>query len=140
MSIEQLESLFEKGVAIKNKASSQLLPKVMNNTVLVGSSLVVLLATLSDPESHNILLYRTLLCTLLLSIVLGVLCTSIVTIDLYKLGNKVSDEVIKSIREGVLPKYYLRTGKTFYFLIVSTFGGCLLAFLASVILLVFYAW
>ena len=86
---DKIKGLREKGVEIKNNAATTLLPNVVNNTILIESTLLVLLATLGEPTADSIPLYRLLLCTLLLSIVFGVLCTSIVAIDFYTLGNKV---------------------------------------------------
>jgi hypothetical protein len=43
------KELREKGVNLKNNATNVLLPSVINNTILIESTLVVLLATLGDP-------------------------------------------------------------------------------------------
>jgi hypothetical protein len=137
------KELREKGVNLKNNATNVLLPSVINNTILIESTLVVLLATLGEPTDYNISLYRTLLCTLLLSIALGVLCTSIIAIDFYILGNKVLGVVKKRSQkdnhesENVT---YIRTGKFFLYSIILTFSSCLILFLISLYLLVKYAW
>ena len=140
---EKRNELRKKGVEIKNNAATTLLPSVVNNTILIESTLLVLLATLGEPTHDSICLYRLLLCALLLSIVLGVLCTSIVAIDFYTLGNKVLDvaetKPQKDIRESE-SEPYIRTGKKPLYATIITFGGCILTFLISVILLVLYAW
>jgi hypothetical protein len=72
-----------------------------------------------------------------------VLCTSIVAIDFYTLGNKVlgvaETKPQKDIRESE-SEPYIRTGKKPLYATIITFGGCILTFLISVILLVLYAW
>lgn len=140
---DKIKELSEKGVEIKNNAATTLLPNVVNNTILIESTLLVLLETLCEPTTDSISLYRLLLCTLLLSIVLGVLCTSIVAIDFYTLGNKVL-----SVAETIHQKdnhesenvTYIRTGKFFLYSIILTFASCLILFLISLVLLVKYAW
>lgn len=134
------EILFEKSVFIKNDVTSRILPNVINHIILVSASLMVLLVTLSDPGIHSIYLYRALLCTLLSTTFLGVLGTSTIAFDFYKLGIKVSEEVVRSVRAGEEPKPYIRTGKLYYFLIVFFFVGTLISFLTSLILLLLYAW
>jgi len=136
---EKKQTLREKGIELKNDAATRLLPNAVNHTILIASTLVVILATLSNPESQNICLYRTILCTLLLSILSGVLCTVILTIDFYVLGRKVLKEADKPDIEDEQPKY-IRTGLFPLISIISSFSLCLLSFLISVILLVFYAW
>ena len=137
------KELREKGVNLKNNATNVLLPSVINNTILIESTLLVLLVTLGEPTEHNISLYRSLLCILLLSIALGVLCTSIIAIDFYILGNKVLALVKRRNQkdnhesENVT---YIRTGKFFLYSIILTFASCLILFLISLVLLVKYAW
>lgn len=134
------EALFEKAIFIKNDVTSRILPNVINHIVLVSASLMVLLVTLSDPGIHSIYLYRALLCTLLSTTLLGVLGTSTIAFDFYRLGIKVSEEALKSSLEDREPKPYIRSGKLFYFLIVFFFVGTLVSFLTSLILLLLYAW
>lgn len=134
------EALFEKAIFIKNDVTSRILPNVINHIVLVSASLMVLLVTLSDPGIHSIYLYRSLLCTLLSTTLLGVLGTSTIAFDFYRLGIKVSEEALKSSLEDREPKPYIRSGKLFYFLIVFFFVGTLVSFLTSLILLLLYAW
>ena len=137
------KELREKGVNLKNHATNVLLPSVINNTILIESTLVVLLATLGEPTEHNIFLYRSLLCTLLLSIALGVLCTSIISIDFYILGNKVLALAKRRSQKddhASENETYIRTGKFFFYSIILTFASCLILFLISLVLLVKYAW
>src|SRR5690606_7573637 len=122
MNIKTTETLFEKGVAIKSDATSRLLPNVINHTILVASSLLAILATLSDPENHDICLYRFLLSSLLISIVSGILCMAILTIDYYLLGKKAVKEA-KRINSETETPIYINTGFFPYFLILSTFSA-----------------
>lgn len=139
MSKNKANRLREKGVELKNNATTVLLPSVINNTILIESSLVVLLATLAEPTVDNISLYRSLLCTLLSSIVFGVFCTSAITIDFYNLGNKVLAKAKKSDKEDK-KDVLIRTGNVPRNLIIGSFILCLLLFVISVAQLVLYAW
>ena len=135
------KELRKKGIELKNKSVTVFLPSVINNTILIESSLVVLLATLAEPSADNIFLYRSLLCTLVLSIALGVICTSIITIDFYNLGNKVLAKARnKPHEDNHETEPYIRTGKVPYILTILTFSLCLLLFLISLGLIVHYAW
>jgi hypothetical protein len=137
--IEKRQALFEKGIAIQTEATNKLLTQTVNHIILLGSSLVVILSTLSDPDNHNICIYRYLLCILLLSIFCGVICISIITIDYYNLGKKAQKQA--EAEDHVDDKQRLiRTGKFYYFSILWTFLGCLISFLTSLVLLVIYAW
>ena len=137
--IEKKQALFEKGIAIQGEATNKLLTQTVNHIILLGSSLVVILSTLSDPDNHNISIYRYLLCILLLSVFSGVTCISIITIDYYNLGKKVGkrakeqDFVFKELNT-------IRTGKSYYYVILWTFLICLISFLTSLVFLVIYAW
>lgn len=137
--IEKRQALFEKGIAIQTEATNKLLTQTINHIILLASSLVVILSTLSDPNNHNICIYRYLLCILLLSIFCGVICTSIITIDYYNLGKKAQKQAEEPSHEDDKQKL-IRTGKPYYYLILWTFLGCLISFLTSLILLVIYAW
>lgn len=134
------EALFEKAIFIKNDVTSRILPNVTNHIILVSASLMVLLVTLTDPEIHSIHLYRALLCTLLLANLFGVLCSSTIAYDYYRLSIKASEEAAKSALDGREPESYLGSGKIFYYLIVFFFVGTLVSFLTSLILLLLYAW
>lgn len=135
------KELREKGIELKNNSVTVFLPSVINNTILIESSLVVLLATLTKPDADHISLYRTLLCTLVISIALGVICTSIITIDFYNLGNKVLAKAKESAYEdNHESEPYIRTGKVPKILTILTFSLCLLFFLISLGLIVRYAW
>ncbi|MGY5351067.1 hypothetical protein ACXGQW_00600 [Wenyingzhuangia sp. IMCC45533] len=139
MNKESQKTLLEKGIEIQNEATNKLLTQTVNNIILLGSSLVVLLATLSDPKNHNICVYRYLLCILLLSIFFGVICISMITIDYYILGKKLEKLGVKQHLSDLESKT-IRTGKFYYYTILFSFLGCLVSFLISVVLLVFYAW
>lgn len=135
------KKLRKKGVELINNSVTVLIPSVINNTILIESSLVVLLATLAEPTPDNIYLYRLLLCTLLLSIAFGVLCTSIIAIDFYNLGNKLLRKAEKGNHEdNHEAENPTRTGKLPYNLTKWTFVICLLLFLISLGILVKYAW
>jgi len=139
MGKNKAKRLREKGIELKNNATTVLLPSVINNTILIEASLVVLLATLAEPTVDTISLYRSLLCTLLSSIVFGVFCTSAITIDFYNLGNKVLDRAKKSGKEDK-KENLIRTGNVPRNLIIGSFILCLLLFIISIVQLVFYAW
>ncbi|SDH82100.1 hypothetical protein [Winogradskyella thalassocola] len=135
------KKLRKKGIGLINNSVTVLIPSVINNTILIESTLVVLLATLGDPTPDNIYLYRLLLCTLLLSIAFGVLCTSIISIDFYNLGNKILEKAKKENREDSHEaENPTRTGKLPYRMTKWTFVSCLILFLISLVLLVIYAW
>ncbi len=135
------KELREKGIELKNNSITVFLPSVINNTILIESSLVVLLATLIEPDADNIFLYRSLLCTLVISIALGVICTSIITIDFYNLGNKVLAKAKnKQQEDNQASDTYIRTGEVPKILTILTFSLCLLLFLVSLVLIVRYAW
>lgn len=135
------KELREKGIELKNTSITVFLPSVINNTILIESSLVVLLATLTEPDADNIFLYRSLLCTLVISIALGVICTSIITIDFYNLGNKVLAKAKnKQQEDNQASETYIRTGEVSKILTILTFSLCLLLFLVSLVLILRYAW
>lgn len=134
------EKLFEQAIVIKNDVTSRLVPNVLNNVILVSASLMALLVTLSNPSTSNILLFQSLLCTLLCAIFFGVLCYILITFDFYTLSTKVSAEAIKSATDQREPKAYIRSGKIFYYSIVISFVLTLISFLAALVLLLLYAW
>lgn len=139
MSKKRRRELLKKGFRIQNEVTNRTLPQTINQIILLGSSFIMVLATLSDPQPYNICLYRTLLCFLLLSILSGVICISLLTIDYYILGKKIQNKAKgkKNLDKG---QDEFHTGKIYYVLILSTFITCLLSFFVSVILLVIYAW
>lgn len=135
------KELREKGIELINNSITVFLPSVINNTILIESTLVVLLATLTKPNANNVFIYHSALCTLVISIALGVICTSIITIDFYNLGNKVLDKAENKQREDKQENEALiRTGKVPKILTILTFSLCLLLFLISLGLIVRYAW
>ncbi|MEQ8219376.1 MAG: hypothetical protein RH981_14155 [Arenibacter sp.] len=138
MSKKRRQKLLEKGILIQNEVTNRILPQTINQIILLGSSFVVVLATLSDPQPHDIFLYRVLLCMLLLSILSGVVCISILTVDYYILGKKIQNKA-KEQRPQKKKGIEFHTGKIYYRLILWTFITCLVAFFAAIILLVIYA-
>lgn len=139
MSKKSRKKLTQKGILIQNEVTNRILPQTINQIILLASSFLVVLATLSDPQPHSISLYRVLLCVLLISILSGVLCISILAIDYYILGKKIQNEAKKQNSQDKNQKEF-HTGKIYYRLILWTFVICLATFLASIILLVIYAW
>lgn len=133
------QKLIEKGILIQNEVTNKILPQTVNQIILLGSSFIVVLTTLSDPQPKEIYLYRSLLCVLLLSILCGVICISTLTIDYYNLGKKIQN---KAKEENSLDKKQIEfhTGKIYYKLILGTFVTCLASFLVSVVLIMIYAW
>jgi magnesium-transporting ATPase (P-type) len=133
------KKLIEKGISIQNEVTNKILPQTVNQIILLGSSFIVVLTTLSNPQSKEIYLYRSLLCVLLLSILCGVICISTLTIDYYNLGKKIQN---KAKEENSLDNDQIEfhTGKIYYKLILWTFVTCLASFLVSVVLIMIYAW
>jgi hypothetical protein len=135
----KIQTFLKNGVNVETEATSKLLPNTVNHIILLGVSLIVILSTLSDSCSHSICIYHCLLCTLLLSVFLGVTCISIITIDYYILGKKLQ-KMAKERNPSDLDKDVVRTGKPYFWMILLTFLGSLILFLTSLVLLVIYAW
>jgi hypothetical protein len=135
----KIKTFLKNGIDVETEATSKLLPNTVNHIILLGVSLIVILSTLSDSDNHNICIYHYLLCTLLLSVFLGVICISIITIDYYILGKKLQ-KMAKERNPSDLDKNIVRTGKPYFWMILLTFLGSLISFLTSLVLLVTYAW
>ena len=133
------QTLLKNGAEVKTEATNKLLIGTVSHIILLGVSLIVILSTLAEKDNHNICIYRYLLCILLLSISLGVICISIVTIDYYNLGRKLL-KMAEEQNPSDLDKDIVSTGKPYFYMILLTFLGCLISFLTSLVLLVIYAW
>lgn len=138
MSKKRRKELLRKGFLIQNEVTNKILPQTINHIILLGSSFVVVLATLSSPMPHNICIYRALLSFLLLSVLSGVICISILAIDYYILGKKI--QKIAKQKDINEKQSEFHTGKVYYFLILGTFIICFLTFVVAIFLLVIYAW
>lgn len=133
------KELLEKGILIQNEVTNRILPQTVNQIILLSSSFMVVLASFFDPHPQNICLYRVLLCVLLLSIMSGVICIVILTIDYYCLGKIIMNKAKEQYPLDKNQKEF-HTGRIYYLMILWTFIICLASFLMSVILLVIYGW